>query len=124
MVRRNSGEFMLISNDVKNTRNGDLIICHSSLHQENLCTKSLKVENVVTVVSRLVNFVTSKGMSNRQFKNFMRDTNSEYGDDVYNNSNNEMYIENPRFHLGTVVSSFICSVFLNTPQYENINIQL
>jgi len=81
MVRRNGGESMLISNDVKNTRNRDLIICHSLLHQENLFTKSLKVENVVTIVSKLVNFVTSKGMNNRQFKNFMRDMNSEYGDD-------------------------------------------
>jgi len=43
MIRKISGMCSFITNDLKNTLNHDLIICHCLIHQENLSVKSIKV---------------------------------------------------------------------------------
>jgi hypothetical protein len=53
------------------------------VHQENLYDKFLKMTNVVTVVSKLVNLVRSKGMNYLQFKDFLSDMESEFGNVLY-----------------------------------------
>jgi len=47
-----------------------------------MCAKALEMTNVVTEVSKLANFVRSKGMNQRQYKNFLSDMESEYGDSL------------------------------------------
>jgi hypothetical protein len=44
-----------------------------------LCAKSHRMTNVVSVVSRLINFVRSKGFNHSQFEDFLTDMESEYG---------------------------------------------
>jgi hypothetical protein len=44
------------------------------MHHEDMCAKSLNMKNVVALVSELV-----KEMNNCQFKDFLSDTESEYG---------------------------------------------
>ncbi|XP_037787433.1 general transcription factor II-I repeat domain-containing protein 2-like [Penaeus monodon] len=46
---------------------------HCILHQEELCCKSLKMNNVMEVVVRTVNFIQSRGLNHRQFDSLLRE---------------------------------------------------
>ena len=41
---------------------------HCIIHQENLCGKSVKMQNVMSVVVKTVNFVRVRGLNHRQFQ--------------------------------------------------------
>jgi hypothetical protein len=58
-------------------------VYHCLIHQENLCAKSVKITNVVTVVAKLVNYIRSQGLNHRQFQQFLSDMDSENGDVLY-----------------------------------------
>ncbi|XP_069840988.1 general transcription factor II-I repeat domain-containing protein 2B-like [Dendropsophus ebraccatus] len=60
-----------------------LVICHCIIHQESLCAKSLRLNSVMSIVVSCINFVKSKGLNSRQFKELLNDLDSEYGDLVY-----------------------------------------
>lgn len=53
---------------------------HCIIHQEALCSKLLGFENVMKVVVPTVNFIKSRGLNHRQFKQFLEEIESEYGD--------------------------------------------
>jgi hypothetical protein len=80
---KNSGLSSFITKDVKNATGRDLFVCHCLIHQENLCAKSVKMTNVVTVVAKLVDYIRSKGMNHRQLQQFLSDVDSENGDVLY-----------------------------------------
>ncbi|XP_056440141.1 general transcription factor II-I repeat domain-containing protein 2A-like [Gadus chalcogrammus] len=61
----------------------DLVVCHCIIHQESLCAHSLKLNNVMTTVVSTINFIKSRGLNNRQFKELLSELESEYGDLVY-----------------------------------------
>jgi hypothetical protein len=42
--------------------------------------RKIKTTNVIAAVSKLVNFVRSKGLNHQQFKDFLSDMESKYGD--------------------------------------------
>jgi hypothetical protein len=81
-IWRKSGVSSLITSDVKNTKNSSMIMSLLDKPRK-MCAKSLKVMNVVMIVSKLVNFVMSKGMNHRQFKEFLSNTESEYRNALY-----------------------------------------
>jgi hypothetical protein len=83
MAEKNSGLSSLIMKDMKNTTCRDLFVHHCLIHQENLCAKFVKMTNAVTVVAKLVNFITSKGLNHRQLLQFLSDMDSETGDVLY-----------------------------------------
>ena len=57
---------------------------HCKIHQENLCAKSLRFEQVMRVITDIVNFIRARGLNHRQFQNFLRtEWEAEYGDVVY-----------------------------------------
>ncbi|CAK6436213.1 unnamed protein product [Pipistrellus nathusii] len=62
----------------------NLIICHCIIHQESLCAQSLRLNSVMSTVVSCINFVKSRGLNSRQFKELLNDLHSEYGDLVYN----------------------------------------
>jgi hypothetical protein len=70
MAGKNGGLPSLITKDVKNTTGRDLFAYHCLIHQENLCAKSVKMTNVVTVVAKLVNYIRSKGLNHHKFQQF------------------------------------------------------
>ncbi|XP_073330798.1 general transcription factor II-I repeat domain-containing protein 2A-like [Pagrus major] len=61
----------------------DLVVCHCIIHQESLCAHSLKLNNVMKTVVSTINFIKSRGLNNRQFKELLSELESEYGDLVY-----------------------------------------
>ena len=61
----------------------DFSVFHCIIHQENLCAKSLKFEHVMSKVVSSINFIKSRALNHRQFKEFLKDVEAEYGDLVY-----------------------------------------
>ena len=51
---------------------------HCIIHQENLCGKSVKMQNVMSVVVKTVNFVRARGLSHRQFQHLLAEMNAQY----------------------------------------------
>jgi hypothetical protein len=73
----------LVIKHVKTVADLSLLIRHCWTRQENPCAKSLKVTDVAGVVSKLINVIRQKWMNRRQFKDFFRDMENEYWDDLY-----------------------------------------
>ncbi|XP_074513327.1 general transcription factor II-I repeat domain-containing protein 2-like [Sebastes fasciatus] len=62
---------------------GELTAYHCIIHQESLCGKALKMEHVMSTITRAVNFIRARGLNHRQFKSFLEELGSEYGDLPY-----------------------------------------
>lgn len=82
MVGSTSGIVTLLKTylQTKNINTKELMQFHCIIHQEALCSKLLGFENVMKVVVPTVNFIKSRGLNHRQFKQFLEDIESEYGD--------------------------------------------
>lgn len=53
------------------------------IHQQNLCAQVLSMNHVMQVVIKTVNYIRSHALPHRQFKEFLKELDSEYGDVVY-----------------------------------------
>ncbi|KAK7912441.1 hypothetical protein WMY93_012652 [Mugilogobius chulae] len=62
---------------------GDLTVYHCIIHQEALCGKALKMDHIMSAITRVVNFIRAKGLNHRQFKSFLEELDSEYRDVPY-----------------------------------------
>ena len=60
-----------------------LVKIHCNIHQETLYARPLKLKNVMDIVVKAVNQILSRGLNNRQFRQFLLDTEAEYGDLVH-----------------------------------------
>lgn len=79
-----SGEVHGLVGLVRERHTGEnLIAYHCILHQESLCGKVLGMEQVMTVVSKTVNFIRSRGLNYRQFRALSEDENSVHEDVPY-----------------------------------------
>ncbi|CAK1597490.1 unnamed protein product [Parnassius mnemosyne] len=85
MIGVNSGLVTLLKKHLqeKNINAEDLMKFHCIIHQEALCSKKIEFQNVIKVVVSTVNFIKSRGLNHRQFKQFLDDIESEYGDLLY-----------------------------------------
>ena len=63
---------------------GELTAYHCIIHQESWCGKALKKEHVMSTITRAVNFIRARGLNHRQFKAFLGELDTEYGDLPYN----------------------------------------
>ena len=61
----------------------NFISVHGILHQEALCNKSLQMKEVMDFVVKTVNFIRSHWLNHMQFKSFLVDLDSEYGELLY-----------------------------------------
>ena len=62
---------------------GELTTYHCIIHQESLCGKALKMERVMSTITRAVNFIRARGLNHRQFKAFLGEIDSAYGELPY-----------------------------------------
>ena len=62
---------------------GELTVYHCIIHQESLCAKALKMEHVMSTITRVVNLIRAKGLNHRQFKSFPEEIGLEYRDVPY-----------------------------------------
>ncbi|XP_056642617.1 general transcription factor II-I repeat domain-containing protein 2-like [Diorhabda sublineata] len=86
MVGLRKGGFIGILNKKAselNVQKDDLIVLHCIIHQQNLCSKSIRLHNVMNVVVKTINFIRSRGLNHRQFKTFLDEISSEYNDVTY-----------------------------------------
>lgn len=49
----------------------------------NLCSKSIRLQNVINVVVKIINFIRSRGLNQRQFEVFLDVLSAEYEDVTY-----------------------------------------
>ncbi|XP_076645577.1 general transcription factor II-I repeat domain-containing protein 2-like [Halictus rubicundus] len=56
----------------------------SSMNVENLGAKVLKMSNVLPPIIKIVNFIRSRGVNHREFKEFLKDIENVYGDILFN----------------------------------------
>ena len=57
----------------RRTEKVNFVNIHCILHQKALCSKSLRMKEVMDVVVKTVNFIRSRKLNHRQFKSFLAD---------------------------------------------------
>lgn len=56
---------------------------HCIIHQEALCGKVLKMDHVMSTVTKTVNFIRARGLNHRQFQAFLQELNADHEDVPY-----------------------------------------
>lgn len=80
MIGKKAGVVTKCREKVQTANGGrDFWTFHCILHQEALCCKSLKMDNVMKVVIQTVNFIRSRGLNHRQFDSLLREKDHNYG---------------------------------------------
>ncbi|XP_065665475.1 general transcription factor II-I repeat domain-containing protein 2A-like [Hydra vulgaris] len=68
---------------LKKSINHEIISYHCIIHQEQLCAKVLEMNNVMELVIHTVNFIRSRDLNHRQFKQLLEGCGSEAEDVIY-----------------------------------------
>ena len=77
MVGKNKGAIALRR---KTNLLSDLKAYHCLLHQQSLCTKHVAVEDVMTTVVKIVNYIRAQPLHRREFRVLLDEYSNEYGD--------------------------------------------
>jgi len=56
---------------------------HCIEHQENLCVKALKMDYVMQIIIKALNFMKSNGLDHHQFQESLKCTNADYEVIIY-----------------------------------------
>ena len=83
MCGSQQGLVKLLQNETSKVENNSVMQFHCVLHQETLCAKYLKMENVMSVVTKTVNFIHSKGLRHRQFQDLLCSLEADFEDVPY-----------------------------------------
>ena len=83
MIGKRDGLVKLIQDDAIASQNLCMMKYHCTVHQENLCAKALKMDNIMQIVIKDVNFIRAKGLNHRQFQEFLKFMVADYGDIIY-----------------------------------------
>ena len=62
MVGKREGLVKLIEDDTSTAQNSRLMKYRCIVHEENVCTKALKMDNVMQIISKTVNSIRAKGI--------------------------------------------------------------
>ncbi|GBN65243.1 Maltase A3 [Araneus ventricosus] len=61
----------------------NVVFLHCVIHQDTLCKSALNMKPVLDTVVKLVNTIRSRGLTHRQFRDFLQSVQSEYSDVLY-----------------------------------------
>ena len=92
-----------------------------AIHQENLCAKYMKVQNVMEIVVQVTNSIRSRGLRHRQFKSFLEECDTQYGDLPYHC--NVRWLSRGKvldrfFELREEISLFMSAQYKPVPQLQ------
>lgn len=59
------------------------ITLHCIIHQQILCSKCMKFENMMSVIVKCINDIRSRGLQHRQFHAFLEEIDAPHGDVLY-----------------------------------------
>ena len=83
MVGKREGLAKLTEDNAIAAPNSCLGKYHCIVHQENVGTKALKMDNVMQIIIKTVNFISVKGLNHWQFQEFLTSIDADYGDITY-----------------------------------------
>lgn len=83
MVGKKEGLTKLIEDHAVLFGNKGLMRYHCIVHQENLCAKALKMDNIMQIVIKCVTFIRARGLNHRQFQDYLKIMEADSGDVVY-----------------------------------------
>ncbi|CAI6368902.1 unnamed protein product [Macrosiphum euphorbiae] len=86
MIGSKSGPIGKINSKTSELNLSPPIGIHCIVHQQALCGKVLDLENVMSIVVQIINFIRSHRLNHRQFQNFLSEIESEYKDVLYQTS--------------------------------------
>uniref|UniRef100_A0A023F0X1 Proteinral transcription factor ii-i repeat domain-containing protein 2b n=1 Tax=Triatoma infestans TaxID=30076 RepID=A0A023F0X1_TRIIF len=100
LTGKNVGLLKRIRDKVKELQpEHDILFLHCIIHQEVLCRKVLKLNHVVTVVTKVVNFIRGRAVNHRQFVEFLKEIESDFYEIPY-------YTEVRWLSIGKVLDRF------------------
>ncbi|KAL6466076.1 hypothetical protein MHYP_G00262090 [Metynnis hypsauchen] len=83
MTGRKNGLVALFQKKLEEENVEEAIALHCIIHQQALCSKCMKFDNVMSVVVKCINQIRSRGLKHRRFRAFLEEMESEYGDVLY-----------------------------------------
>ena len=83
MIGRRQGLGDLLQLEANKVGNDSVMRFHCIIHQENLCAKSLKIQNIMSIVIKTVNFIRSKGLHHREFQELLHSIDADFQDIPY-----------------------------------------
>ena len=77
MVGKNKGVVSLLQKHMENNEiNNNIVKLQCLIHQEALCAKVSSLKNIMDVVLKTVNFILSRGLNHRQFRQLLLEAES------------------------------------------------
>ncbi|KAI3351118.1 hypothetical protein L3Q82_005683 [Scortum barcoo] len=83
MTGRKNGLVALVQRKLEEEGVEEAIALHCIIHQQALCSKCLKFDNVMSVVVKCINQIRSRGLQHWRFRAFLEEMESEYEDVLY-----------------------------------------
>ena len=85
MVGKEKGFVALLEKEriISGSNTVKLVKVHCIIHQENLCSKSLRMKSVMEIVVKTINYIRARGLNHRQFRKLLDEMESQYGDLLY-----------------------------------------
>ncbi|XP_066127213.1 general transcription factor II-I repeat domain-containing protein 2-like [Saccopteryx bilineata] len=83
MVGPKKGVIAHINLEMDKLNHSHPIAIYCLIHQQALCSKSLKWDSVMKIVVRCVNFIRTNALNHRQFQEFLSELNVAYEDVLY-----------------------------------------
>jgi len=69
---------------IKKVTEMEIFVNHCIIHQENLCAKRLSLLHFTVPIIKLINFIKSRALNHRKFKESPKELETEYGNLVFN----------------------------------------
>ena len=85
MVGKHKEMVSLLKNEMnaRGIRHDRLVFFHCIVYQQSLCTKSVKFDHVVSMITDCINFIKKRDLNNCIFKQVLKDFDADYDDLLY-----------------------------------------